>query len=484
MTDTASIHDATPEHVFFRSNFMLPHNASAWSMAGMDPHRKGFMTNTGIMRFMAGNRTRVYALGAVFIFVLWANVVTPLWADDYCRTIPFDLKNTFHIVYGNYFYWTGRYFTTLITFLVLELHDYGSIFIFDILNTVIFCLLVHNVCMICRNISISDQNTSNGFWDIIFVFLAVWWIPRDISEVALWKTGAIGYLWPMTGELWILRQVLARRLPFGVLSCGFAFFIATFLEPLSLMISMVLIGSAISSYRHKDPVALPFIGAHVLGTLFLWLAPGNYVRARTMEHDTLLTRLDGVFGNLGSLFDLYWLPFVIILLICHVSVTADMTQRHRMWKNIAIFTACAVTYMMILLLFPRSSLAARVSFPASIYLVCVLGTLFINRANHPALRNRMVGIGISGLVIWHICICVPDLLRLAHISAIWNQQARIAGAGFEDVTLPRVTMGPHHKILYVHKDILFVGISPDPHNMMNVCFARALGIKSVHSQGE
>ncbi|MBY4640998.1 DUF6056 family protein [Gluconacetobacter entanii] len=442
------------------------------------------MKNTDLVRFMTADRAKLCALGMIFLFSLWANIVTPLWADDYCRTIPVDLKNTFHIVYGNYFYWTGRYFTTLITFLVLEFHSYGSIFIFDVLNALVFCVLVHNVCMICRDTADPDRDTTAGFADIIFVFLAIWWIPRDISEVALWKTGAIGYLWPVTGELWILRQVLARRLPSGVLACGFAFFIATFLEPLSLLMSMVLIAFGISRHRDGRPVACPFIGFHLLGTLFLWLAPGNYVRARTMEHDTIVNRLDGVLGNVGSLFDLYWIPFVIILLLCHVAVVKDGGQWSRSWKKIGTFAALSLIYMMILLLFPRSSLAARVSFPASIYLVCILATLFINRPTPAGVRNRMLGAGIAGLAIWHMWVCVPDLLALAHVSAMWNRQTAAHSAGFEDVTLPRVTMGPRHKLLYVHKDILFVGISPDPHNMMNVCFARALGVKSVHSTPE
>lgn len=442
------------------------------------------MNNTAIMRFMTSGRVKPYALVMVFLFSLWANMVTPLWADDYCRTIPVDLKNTFHIVYGNYFYWTGRYFTTLITFLVLEFHSYGSIFIFNVLNAAVCCVLVQNVCLICKDTNDPDRNTSIGFVDILFVFLAIWWIPRDISEVALWKTGAIGYLWPVTGELWILRRLLAQRLPSGVLACGFAFLIATFLEPLSLLTSMVLIGFGVRCYRDGQPVAYRFIGLHLLGTLFLWLAPGNYVRARTMEHDTVMNRLDGVLGNVGSLFDLYWVPFVLILLLCHVAVARNGGEWSGAWKKIRIFTALSVIYMMLLLLFPRSSLAARVSFPASIYLVCILATVFINRPTYAGMRNRVLEMGIAGLSVWHMWVCVPDLLALARVSAMWNRQAAVHVAGFEDVTLPRVTMGPRHKLLYVHKDILFVGISPDPHNMMNVCFARAVGIRSVRSAPE
>ncbi|WP_133258750.1 DUF6056 family protein [Novacetimonas cocois] len=448
------------------------------------------MKPSDLIRSVFTRKLELGAFGAIFAFVLWANLITPLWADDYCRSIPFDIRNTFHIVYGNYFYWTGRYFTTLITFFFMEMKDYHSIFLFDILNSIIFCCLVFNCCKISENLiprGVKHDEDRVSAINILFIFLALWWIPRDIAEVALWKTGSIGYLWPVTGELWILRQVLAKRTHYGLAACCFVFFISTFLEPLSLLMSIVLVCYGIGSYRRRAAVPWGFIAAHMLGTAFLWLAPGNYVRARVMEHDTVLHRLDGLFGNFGSLFDLYWLPFIAILLICYVSSRKAGHVGRRspeLSGKVGFFIGLALIYMAGLLLFPRSSLAARVSFPASVYIVCVLGMLFVNRPDMTMARVMAVRVGIFGMVIWHMWICVPDLVYLARISRTWVDLTTPHSKNYDDVTLPRVTMGSRHKLLYVHKDIIFVGISPDPHSMMNVCFARALGVKSVHSEAE
>ncbi|AXY22968.1 hypothetical protein CD178_02216 [Komagataeibacter saccharivorans] len=86
-----------------------------------------------------------------------------------------------------------------------------------------------------------------------------------------------------------------------------------------------------------------------------------------------------------------------------------------------------------------------------------------------------------GLIAMHLAIVIPDLTLLAHISHDWVASTRAQVAQDRPVVLRQITMGPRHKLLYVRKDIIFVGINPDPHNFLTACFAQAMGASSVRA---
>ena len=157
-------------------------------------------------------------LMTLFLFLIWANMETPFWADDYCRIIPVSLSNPIILSYNDYFNWTGRFFTTAITYYVLSMAHAWTKIPFDIINATIFFTIIFNILSLSRLAAGEKPGTKrlslSNTLDIIFVFLALWWLPRTIAEVALWKTGSIGYSWPVAGELWIMRLLGdAQRLP-------------------------------------------------------------------------------------------------------------------------------------------------------------------------------------------------------------------------------------------------------------------------------
>ncbi|WP_231850399.1 DUF6056 family protein [Komagataeibacter medellinensis] len=422
-------------------------------------------------------------LAACFVFLLWANAITPLWADDYCRTMPFSLPTIVHIVWGNYNFWTGRWFTTLATFVVLDLRPYGGLAVFAVLNAGIFTFLVHVVAHLCWQLAGQPPlpRARYGAMQCVMVFLMLWWLPRTIGEVALWKTGAIGYLWPVAGEMWVLARIVTGRTDMRAMQYGAVFLIATFLEPLSLLLTLLLAGVALKAWRQGVLPPWALLCAHAAGTLVLGVAPGNYVRMHTMTPSPLPDRLDGLLGNLGSLFDPFWLPFVALLA---VGVFMD--------RGLHPFPAClragrgwvpcvlALAYMACLLMFPREALAARVSFPASVLLACYLACLLARSVATPGF-GRIMAVGGGMLVVLHLAIVVPDLTLLARIAHERDAATRAQVARDLPVVLPRVTWGPRHKLLYVRKDIIFVGINPDPHNMLTACYAQAMGASSVRS---
>ncbi|GAB6966206.1 hypothetical protein JCM25156A_02430 [Komagataeibacter kakiaceti JCM 25156] len=431
-------------------------------------------------RFMPGEWPGLALCSA---FLLWANLITPLWADDYCRTMPPHIGTILRIVWGNYNFWTGRWFTTLITFLFLDLHHYGSLIVFAVVNTAVFAFLVHVVLHMCRN-AVGDAptpDTRTGLAQCLLVFLMLWWLPRTIGEVALWKTGAIGYLWPVAGEMWVLARVLSHRTHMNAAQYIAVFLIATFLEPLSALLALILLGSCVLAWKHARPIPWALLCSHGAGMVMLGLAPGNYVRARTLPPSPLPDRLDGLLGNTGSLFDPFWIPFVLVIgtgLFMgrrRLSLPRCLRAGHG-W----VFAALALIYMVFLLMFPRAAMAARVSYPASVLLACYLACLLFSCPLNPAFR-AVLAVSCVGLTAMHMAIVIPDLTRLARISHDWVASTRAQVARDQPVVLPRVTMGPRHKLLYVRKDIIFVGINPDPHSMLTACFARAMGASSVRS---
>ncbi|GBQ66803.1 hypothetical protein AA15237_0002 [Komagataeibacter xylinus NBRC 15237] len=448
------------------------------------PHRKKTLPMTvpahAAPRFLPGEKL---ALGLCFVFLLWANRVTPLWADDYCRTIPFSPRMIFHIVWGNYFFWTGRWFITLVTFFILDLHHYGSLVAFAVVNAGVFVFLVHVVVHMCRREAGHEPRPSarTGFVQCLLVFLMLWWLPRTIAEVALWKTGAIGYLWGVTGEMWILSRLLAGRARMNVAQYGAVFLIATAMESISLLMALFVLGWAAWAWKNSRPVPWALAVSHALGTFTLGVAPGNYMRARFMTPSTLPDRLDGLTGNLGSLFDPFWVPFVLL-----IGIGLFMGRRQlrfpaclrcgRGW----MFAALALAYMLLLLIFPREALAARVSYPASVFLVCYLACLLFS-CPVGAVFSKVMAVTCTGLAVMHLAIVIPDLTLLARISHDWAVSTQAQVARDQPVVLHKVTMGPRHKLLYVHKDIIFVGINPDPRNQLTMCYAWAMGASSVRA---
>lgn len=431
-------------------------------------------------RLLPGERAGLALCSA---FLLWANWVTPLWADDYCRTMPPHLATILRTVWGNYNFWTGRWFTTLVTFLFLDLHQYGSLAVFAVLNAGIFVFLVHVTVGMCRSAAGNPPVPSAilGLAQTVLVFLMLWWLPRTIGEVALWKTGAIGYLWPVAGEIWVMARILSRRTHMNAVQYGVVFLIATFLEPLSLLLTLFLTGTCIRAFRQGRAAPWALLCSHAAGTLVLGMAPGNYVRMRTMPPSPLTDRLDGLLGNLGSLFDPFWFPFMLL-----VGLGLFMGRKHLRFPDCLrggkgwIFAAMAMAYMALLLMFPRAALAARLSFPASVFLACYLTCLLFQCPALPVFR-RITELSCMGLIAMHLAIVIPDLTLLAHISHDWVASTRAQVAQDRPVVLRQITMGPRHKLLYVRKDIIFVGINPDPHNFLTACFAQAMGASSVRA---
>ena len=318
-----------------------------------------------------------------------------------------------------------------------------------------------------------------GAVEIALAAILMWWLPRTIAEVALWKMGSIVYLWAVAGEVWLVRRVLMGASRPGRIGLAVvAFAIATFLETLSVLVAAVLLAWCLwCRYKHRAaPVGVLF--GQVAGTAVVLLAPGNMTRAATMPEGGAIDRIVGVVGNLGSLFDLTWLAAVAVLVVAYL---VPRSPRHSLPSVLRaghgwIFVALAMAYMLMLLGLPRAALTARVSFPASVCLVIYVLTLFVRRPME--LRtDRWIAGGLAALVVAHLAVVVPDLTMLARIYWEWEADPQLRLGPLADVVLPHVMV--KGRAVYIRKHIFFTGFSRDPQYFVNQCYAKAKGVKSI-----
>ena len=240
------------------------------------------------------------------------------------------------------------------------------------------------------------------------------------------------------------------------------------------------------AWKRGQPAPDGLTAGHLVGTIILIAAPGNFVRAGTMGASPVADRIEGVIGNLGSLFDPYWIAATAVVALSYLgarnpsaSVHIDNGKRAGHWPAFHTgrgwaFLVLALCYMATLLGLPRSSLAARVSFPASVFLICYLATVFRCRPVSETRDRAMVPVLLILFGI-HLAIVVPDLIHLARIHRAWASATRSRTGS--DVTLPVVRV--KGRTLYVHKDIFFEGFTSDPEYFVNQCYAEAMHVKSI-----
>ena len=419
----------------------------------------------------AGVEASAYLL--LLLLMVWANVATPLWGDDYCYIIPPDIGEPFRLAWRDYFQWTGRFFASALLYGAMAIGRSWSMLPFDLLNAVIFVALVRNVIALAELAADAPPRPPLARAnEVVFVGLLLWWLPRTIGEVALWKTGAIGYLWPVAGELWVLRLMLAPRAAWGWWQAPFGFFIASFLEPLSLLVSVLLLARCGWCWRQGRRMPAGLAAGHVAGTAFLLAAPGNFVRAATLAASPPLDRVVGVFGNLGSLFDPWWLPAVAIVALTCAGPVRDTLRAGRGW----MFAALALAYMAVLLGVPRTALAARVSFPAGVFLVCTFTAVFLRRPV-TALRNRATALLLLASLGGYAAVVVPDLAGLAQIDRRWAADPQLRLGPATDAVLPLVRV--KGRLFQARKHVFFAGITPDANHVFNRCYADAMRVRSV-----
>jgi hypothetical protein len=138
--------------------------------------------------------------------------------------------------------------------------------------------------------------------------------------------------------------------------------------------------------------------------------------------------------------------------------------------------ALALVYMAVLLGLPHHVLAARVSFPASVFLILGLAAVFLRRPV-TGTRDRMTALVLAILLGVHVAVVVPELKELARIDRAWAADPQLRMGAATNAVLPLVKF--RGRLVYARKYLFFEGLTGDATYFANSCYARAMNVRSV-----
>lgn len=260
-------------------------------------------------------------LSALLIFIY--NVLTPMMTDDlfYAKEVA-GAASLWDLVlqeYHQYMTWSGR----SVSHLLLRIFLRGDKMIFNVANTLVFVLLT--LCMYWN----VEHRRRYDTWLYLLINLLLWIFGVVFRQTVLWETGAFNYLWGsavILGFVTLYRYGLRRSgslkhpllwaaglFPFGVLAgwCNENTSGGGILMVLLCLGFWLYEGKKAGGGRNSDngtgvcgtgvsgmscqaakgemhriaPWMITGLAGQLTGFLFMALAPGNALRARTKEEE-------------------------------------------------------------------------------------------------------------------------------------------------------------------------------------------------------
>ena len=119
----------------------------------------------------------------------------------------------------------------------------------------------------------------------------------------------------------------------------------------NVSVSLILLAAGyMRLYREKYSMIPRFaktsIVSLVIGSLILWLAPGNFVRFASEHHSRSIIHMIGnVFHNIGALFDfestlLLIISFVLLMFFCKNDEKESGSPLYGGWYHVCCFNEC------------------------------------------------------------------------------------------------------------------------------------------------
>lgn len=430
-----------------------------------------------------------FVLLLIFVFIWKINKLTPLWAGDYCRignsTSIFEAVQK---AYNRYFTLNGRFFTNTINYLVFGNYPY-SIKYFDLINSVFFCLLIFII------FSIAFDRKPKGLRDavwILLIFNLIFVSTKGIGEVALWKTGSIGYLWGVTLELVVLLPFLSyiRSLknPFSnrYRIWGFylvSFIASTFIEHLSFAISAVTSYILLELRLRKEPIPnflklSTFL--HIAGGLILLFSKGNFEKSLLQNVPSLSENIISNFNLLQTITQgaLGWILLVFFVLALTDHIFIKNLKRSIIWL---IFALASMTFLFFVFLPTEQPLIYRIAFPFEVFMILAITYLadFLPKISIFEITLSLILIVISlgyGMAAYKNSIFVHRQI-VQRNELIDSLKAR----GEYSITVPGISLlgmdNSEREIIskYMYKSDL----SQNPDSWINYCFAVANGLNQI-----
>ncbi len=300
-------------------------------------------------------------LFTIFISMLALNYLYPYISDDYTYMYKYDnferIKNISDIFFSmkdHYFLWGGR---------VLA-HSLASVFllipknIFNICNSIMYTIFIYMIYLIGR------RNNKDNYNYLFIIHLLIWFINISFGEVTLWLTGSCNYLW--TSVIILLFLYLFHKENKNVIIFSILGILAGMCnENFSLSIIFVCILFVIfnKNYRNKNNyIGIIFL---IIGYLFLFLAPGNFIRASAGVNNIITITQKTLY-----LIKVFSLLIIFILLLSYV-----LYKKNKLKKDYLIYILGSIICILFLVVAPTFSLRATIG--TLIYnLIIIIDILF------------------------------------------------------------------------------------------------------------
>jgi len=422
----------------------------------------------------------------IFIFIWKLNQITPLWADDYCRLgSSTSLIQAAKKAYSVYFTWTGRFLVMTIDYFVFGNYP-NSIIYFNFINAIFFCSLIFIIFYLAFN------RRPKGLRDtlyILLIFNLIFIGTKAIGEVALWKTGSVGYLWGLTLELAFLAPFFSyirsqRRLfQNKYLIWGFyllAFVASTFLEHLSFAVSVVAFWICFERLvRRKNIPSFLLISTalHILGSFILIMAKGNFVRS-TIE--SILPLHERIINNFNfSIEGFLWILVFFWLIALANREFISSLKKSTIWL---VFALAGINILAFSFFRAEMTFILRIAFPFEVFIIIVVATLagFMPRIAIFEITTFLI---LFVLAFAHGKTAYKNSLYInEQILQRYNLLETFKANHEDSVVVPRISWGEGNetgRLEYISKYTYISDIGNDTSHWTNTCFANALGFKEV-----
>lgn len=236
----------------------------------------------------------------LFSYMMVIGYLTPKMSDDYMFNLHFFKANEsliyllFLKMQNIYLNFSGRIIIYLTEYSLFSL----PIVIVNTINSIIFCLLIYAIFL---NATLRSPQQIEDVFTLFLILFSVWFFIREFAEVVFWKTGAVSYLWPLTGILFFIypfvqliynKDIISKSAAKKALVIIGAFVLSTAHETLSPPIcALLIIASGLYYYRNKKiPKWIIYsILIYILGSILLITAPGNFARNRLLVSGNPIT---------------------------------------------------------------------------------------------------------------------------------------------------------------------------------------------------
>lgn len=278
----------------------------------------------------------------IFLSMLIFNILTPYICDDYQFMYNYEttkrITNIFEIfreLHLMYFNWGGRVLAHFFAYLFLMLPKW----IFNIVNSIVYISIVYLIYLIGRR----DKKDNYNY--LIFIHMLLFLLLPVYGQIFLWLDGSCNYAFTLCIQLFFLYKITNIKsikktsyfiyLIFGILAgmCN---------ENSSLSIIVFLILYIISDFKNIKLKIVSLIGL-IMGYLFLFFAPGNFVRMKTASSTSMFYNFFPKLLFLIKIFSLIILMYTIIQIIIYVKYKKEFKLSFIMFlsSGVAAFSMIA-----------------------------------------------------------------------------------------------------------------------------------------------